>query len=201
MNTAKLLPLFAFTAITAAATFPAATFADTTAKTEEKTTTSQCPATLNHTLRQLDSEQTINLCEQYQDKMVLIVNTASHCGFTPQFTGLEKIYQEYKERGFVVLGMPSNDFAQDPGSEEDTAKVCNGDYKVTFPMFEKMHVTRLTASPLYKTLGELAGGEYPAWNFHKYLVYKGELVASFPSRVTPEDKQIVSMIEDFLPKQ
>ncbi len=201
MNKTRLLPLFIFTAVTSVvASIPALTFADTPAKTAEKAPKDQCPAILDYTLRQLDSEQTVNLCEQYRDKMVLIVNTASHCGFTPQFTGLEKIYQDYKARGFVVIGIPSNDFAQDPGSEKDTAKVCNGDYQVTFPMFEKMHVAKPSASPLYKTLGELAGGEYPAWNFHKYLVYKGDLVASFPSQVTPEDKKIVSMIDDFLPK-
>jgi glutathione peroxidase len=161
-------------------------------------TAADCPATLNFTLRQLDSEQTVNLCAAYRDKMVLVVNTASHCGFTPQFTGLEKIYQDYKERGFVVLGMPSNDFgAQDPGSEKEIAGVCEGKYDVSFPMFEKTHAAKMSASPLYKTLGELAG-EYPAWNFHKYMIYKGELIASFPSHVTPEDKKIVSMIEDLL---
>lgn len=170
----------------------------TSAANAQTNNPSDCPATLQHTLRVLDSTDSINLCEAYQDKVVLIVNTASHCGFTPQFTGLEKVYQQYKDQGFVVLGMPSNDFgSQDPGSEKDTSTICHGDYKVTFPMFEKTHAAKASASPLYKTLGELAG-EYPQWNFHKYLLNKGDLVASFPSHVTPEDKQIVSMIEDFV---
>lgn len=169
----------------------------TQANTDTGTETATCPAALDFTLRKLNNEQTVNLCEAYQDKMLLVVNTASHCGFTPQFTGLEKIYQDYKDRGFVVLGMPSNDFAQDPGSEEQIAGVCNGEYNVTFPMFEKTGVGERSASPLYKVLGEQAG-EYPVWNFHKYMIYKGELIGSFPSRVTPEDQRIISMIEDLL---
>ncbi|MEZ5535484.1 MAG: glutathione peroxidase [Thiolinea sp.] len=168
------------------------------ANADTEKTTQGCPATLDFTLRKLDSEQQVNLCETYQDKLVLVVNTASHCGFTPQFEGLEKIYQSYKDRGFVVLGMPSNDFgSQDPGNEKEISGVCHGKYDVTFPMFEKIHAAKMSASPLYKTLGELAG-EYPAWNFHKYMIYKGELIGSFPSQVTPEDKKIVSMIEDLL---
>lgn len=160
-----------------------------------------CPATLDFTLRKLNSDATVNLCDDYGDKMVLVVNTASHCGFTPQFNGLEKIYHQYKARGFAVLGMPSNDFGmQDPGSEQDTAHVCHGEYNITFPMFEKLHAAQASASPLYETLGKLAG-EYPAWNFHKYLLYKGELIASFPSHVAPEDKRIISMLEDFLRPQ
>ena len=174
--------------------------AQTSSANEAKLKAQDCPATLNFTLRQLNSETQVNLCEAYLDNMVLIVNTASHCGFTPQFTGLEKIYQQYKARGFVVLGMPSNDFgSQDPGNEQDIACVCHGEYKTTFPMFEKLHAAKLSASPLYETLGELAG-EYPAWNFHKYLIHKGDLIASFPSHVAPEDKRIVSMLEDFLPE-
>lgn len=185
----RLIPAVAATTVwlSVAATTQAATSSEST----------DCPATLNHTLRQLDSETKINLCETYKDKVVLIVNTASHCGFTPQFEGLEKIYQQYKDQGFVVLGMPSNDFGgQDPGSEKDIAGFCTGEYKVSFPMFEKTHAAKASASPLYQTLAELAG-EYPTWNFHKYLINKGDLVGSFPSHITPEDKQIVSMIEDF----
>lgn len=166
----------------------------------ETASAASCPVTLDFTLRQLDSDKQVNLCEAYRDKMVLIVNTASHCGFTPQFTGLEKIYQQYQARGFVVLGMPSNDFgSQEPGSDKEIVSVCNGEYNVTFPMFSKLHAAKASASPLYETLGELAG-EYPQWNFHKYLVFKGELIGSFASHVTPEDKQIVSMLEDFLPE-
>ncbi len=172
----------------------------TAAANDSSTDSQNCPATLDFTLRQLNSDEQINLCASYKDKTVLVVNTASHCGFTPQFTGLEKIYQQYKTRGFVVLGMPSNDFgSQDPSSEKEIANVCNGEYNTTFPMFEKLHAAKASASPLYETLGELAG-EYPAWNFHKYLIHRGDLIASFPSHVIPEDKRIISMLEDFLPE-
>ncbi len=174
--------------------------ANDSSPTAATTAAQNCPATLNFSLRKLNSDQTIDLCAAYKDKTVLVVNTASHCGFTPQFSGLENIYQQYKARGFVVLGMPSNDFgSQDPGSEKEIASVCHGQYKTSFPMFEKLHAAQASASPLYTTLGTLAG-EYPAWNFHKYLIHKGELIASFPSHVAPEDKRIVSMLEDFLPQ-
>ncbi|HPE60767.1 MAG TPA: glutathione peroxidase [Thiolinea sp.] len=158
-----------------------------------------CSPLLDFSLRELDGEHTVNLCEDFGDKLVLVVNTASHCGYTPQFKGLEQLYRQYQGRGFVVLGLPSNDFGgQDPDSESDIARFCNQKYDVTFPMFEKTHAAKGKASPFYQRLGE-AAREYPQWNFHKYLISRGELVASFASEVKPEDSQIVSMIEDFLP--
>lgn len=163
-------------------------------------TTADCPATLNFTLRTLGTDKEVNLCQEYRGKVVLIVNTASKCGFTPQFEGLEKLYKDYKDRGFMVLGFPSNDFAnQDPGSEQEIENFCRLTYGVQFPMFEKTHAAKENASPIYQTLGALAG-EYPAWNFHKYLLNtKGELIGSFTSFVKPQNEQLVKLIEANLP--
>lgn len=165
-------------------------------------TANGCPAALNFSLRALNSEEQINLCETYRDKVVLIVNTASKCGFTPQFEGLEKLYQNYKERGLVVLGFPSNDFGgQDPGSEQAVKEFCRLTYDVQFPMFEKTHAAKDEASPLYKMLGEMAG-EYPKWNFHKYLLNtQGELIGSFSSFVKPQDPELLKLIEANLPSK
>lgn len=157
---------------------------------------SDCPATLNFNFRQLSDARQVNLCEQYKGKVLLIVNTASRCGFTPQFEPLEALYKKYKDQGFAVLGFPSNDFGnQDPGTEKEIADFCSLTYGVKFPMFEKTHAMKSAASPFYKTLGEIAG-EYPQWNFHKYLLDKdGKLIASFASQVSPTDTRVTDMIE------
>jgi glutathione peroxidase len=163
-------------------------------------TDSGCPAALNFTLRELGNDKEVNLCKTYLGKVVVIVNTASKCGFTGQFEGLEKLYSDYKDKGLVVLGFPSNDFAgQDPGSEQEIKDFCQQTYGVKFPMFEKTHAAKASASPLYQTLGEMAG-EYPAWNFHKYVLNtKGELIGSFSSFVTPQSDKLVKLIEANLP--
>jgi glutathione peroxidase len=165
-----------------------------------------CPATLDFKLNKLASKKStkkdINLCETYKGKVVLIVNTASKCGFTDQFGDLEALYEKYKDKGLVVLGFPSNDFGgQDPESEQKIASFCRLTYGVKFPMFEKTHAAKKEASPLYKTLGHLAG-EFPRWNFHKYLLdTEGNLIASFHSKISPKDKQIIEMIEKHLPSK
>ncbi len=171
-----------------------------TAPVAGPTTDNGCPAALNFTLRELGSDKEINLCETYKGKVVIMVNTASKCGFTPQFEGLEKLYSDYKDRGLVVLGFPSNDFAQqDPGTEKEIKDFCEQTYSVKFPMFAKTQVTKDNASPIYKTVGEMAG-EYPAWNFHKYVLNtKGELIGSFSSFVTPQSDKLVKLIEANLP--
>jgi glutathione peroxidase len=173
--------------------------AETTANPKAKLSQSNCPAALSFSFRQLSNAKKVNLCEAYKSKVVLIVNTASRCGFTPQFAGLEKLYQDYKSKGLVVLGFPSNDFgSQELSSEKQIASFCQLTYGVTFPMFEKTHASKELASPLYKTLGELSG-EYPQWNFHKYLIGRdGKMVASLPSHVTPDSKALKDLISKSL---
>ena len=158
-----------------------------------------CPATLDFTKRTLNGEERVDLCKRYLGKVVLVVNTASKCGYTYQYEGLESLYRRYRDRGLVVLGFPSNDFGgQEPGSERQIQKFCRLTYGIQFPMFEKTHAARQKADPLYRTLGELAG-EYPRWNFHKYLLDRdGHLVKSFDTRVEPEGQEIVQAIESLL---
>ena len=172
-----------------------------TDKIEAPINANGCPATLDFKLRKLAEKDEINLCDSYKGKVVLIVNTASKCGFTDQFGELEKIYGKYKDKGFVVLGFPANDFAnQDPENEKNIAKFCRLTYGVKFPMFEKTHAAKKTASPLYQTLGNLSG-EFPRWNFHKYILdTNGNLVASFPSQVSPTDRQLLDIIKKHLPE-
>jgi glutathione peroxidase len=131
----------------------------------------------------------------YKGKVLLVVNTASECGFTPQYAGLEKLWEQYKDKGLMVLGFPSNDFgAQEPGSAEQIQAFCKKNYGVTFPMFEKVATKGAQQSPLYKILSAKDGG--PKWNFHKYLVGKeGQILAGFPSKVTPESKELRDAID------
>lgn len=132
---------------------------------------------------------------QYRGKVSLVVNVASQCGYTPQYSGLEKLHRELKGKGFNVLGFPSNDFGgQEPGTAQEIATFCRTNYDVTFPMFEKL-VTKRGAgqSPIYAFLG--ASGKLPAWNFSKYVIDKqGRIAAFFPSEVTPEDPALRSAI-------
>ncbi|MDH5228947.1 MAG: glutathione peroxidase [Gammaproteobacteria bacterium] len=158
-----------------------------------------CSQLLNIEVRALAGQEKINLCETYADKVVLIVNTASKCGFTPQYDGLEALYEKYKHRGLVILGFPSNDFGQqEPGSEKQIADFCRLTYGVKFPMFEKTQVRKHHADELYQRLGK-AAGEFPLWNFHKYLLNRrGELVKSFNSKITPQDVKLIEEIETLL---
>ena len=187
--TQLLLPLFIVFG------FQGQASAQTTASPQAKLSQTDCPAALSFSFRKLSNAKRISLCEAYKGKVVLIVNTASRCGFTPQFVALEKLYQDYKSKGFVVLGFPSNDFgSQELSSEKQIASFCQLTYGVKFPMFEKTHASQALASPFYKTLGELSG-EYPQWNFHKYLLNRqGEMVASLPSHVTPDSKTLKDLI-------
>ncbi len=150
---------------------------------------------LDHNVRQLASEQTVNLCETYMDKVVLVVNTASKCGNTPQYEGLETLYAGYKDRGLVVLGFPSNDFlGQEPGTEDDIQQFCRLTYGIRFPMFEKTVVRGDAASALYQQLTR-ATGEAPRWNFHKYLIDRDGNVSAFDPRTLPEDPKLIAKIE------
>jgi len=157
-----------------------------------------CPAILKQTFNRLQDEAPQNLC-QYAGKVVLVVNTASYCGFTNQYEGLEALYAKYGSKGLVVLGFPSNDFGkQEPGNSKEIADFCYNTYGVKFPMFAKSVVSGPTPNPLYVDLIKQTG-KTPAWNFHKYLIDRhGKVVESFPSKVTPDDKKLVGAVEKAL---
>ena len=157
-----------------------------------------CPALLQHTLPRLQDEKPQSLC-QYTGKVLLMVNTASYCGFTSQYEGLEALHAKYASRGLVVLGFPSNDFGQqEPGSNAQIAEFCSNTFGVKFPMFAKMTVTGAQAHPLYVSLAQ-ATGRKPMWNFHKYLVDRqGKPVASYSSLTGPTNSGLVAAIEKAL---
>ncbi len=154
---------------------------------------------LNQDFRRLAADESVNLCETYQGKVVLVVNTASKCGNTPQYEGLERLYQEYGEDGLVVLGFPSNDFmGQEPGTEEDIQAFCRSTYGVKFPMFEKVTVREANAHPFYQALAR-AAGTYPQWNFHKYLIGRdGKLITEFSPRTKPYDEGVIAALKSAL---
>ena len=158
---------------------------------------SACPAVLDHKFASLQGEP-VSLC-QFHGKVLLVVNTASECGYTPQYDGLEKLYRRYREKGFVVLGFPANDFGgQEPGSNKQIAQFCQLNYGVTFPMFAKTSVVGANANPLFRELAARTG-KPPRWNFHKYIIDQaGQPVASFESAVEPEDRRITAQIEKLL---
>jgi glutathione peroxidase len=153
-----------------------------------------CPAALAQTFPRLQDEKPQSLC-QYAGKVLLVVNTASYCGYTPQYQGLEALYDKYKGRGLVVLGFPSNDFEQEKGSNKEIADFCENTYGVKFPMFAASHVKGATANALFKELAKGTGQE-PTWNFFKYLVGRdGKVIAAYPSKVTPQDATLAAAIE------
>ena len=153
-----------------------------------------CPALLKHSFKRLQDEAPQDLC-QYAGKVVLVVNTASYCGYTKQYEGLEKIYSKYAGRGFVVLGFPSNDFNQESSNAKEIADLCFNTYGVKFPMFAKSSVKGAQANPLHASLAKITGQE-PKWNFNKYLIGRdGKVIEYFPSKVAPEDAQLTSKIE------
>jgi len=156
---------------------------------------SACPAVLQHQFPRLQDDVPQNLC-QYAGKVVLVVNTASYCGFTPQYEGLEAMYAKYQSKGLVILGFPSNDFGQqEPGSSKEIADLCFNTYGVKFPMFEKTVVSGKQANPLYQMLIK-ATGTTPKWNFYKYLIdRRGNVVSSYNSMVTPTSTSLTGAIE------
>jgi glutathione peroxidase len=161
------------------------------------TRAADCPAFLDHDFKRLRSSQTVNLCAEYAGRPLLIVNTASHCGFTPQFKGLEALYQKYKTRGLVVVGFPSDDFDQEAKDEAETADICYVNYGVTFTMLSPSPVTGRAANPVFHQLGRRSSE--PGWNFTKYLVSSdGELVQRFDSRVRPDAPELLQAIEQLL---
>ena len=160
--------------------------------------TPACPALLQHTLPRLQDDKPQPLC-QYAGKVLLVVNTASYCGFTPQYEGLEALHSKYAARGLVVLGFPSNDFGQqEPGNAQQIAELCFNTYGVKFPMFAKTVVKGPGAHPIYAALSKTTG-QAPGWNFHKYLVDRqGRPVASFSSDVAPNSAALAAAIDKAL---
>jgi glutathione peroxidase len=157
-----------------------------------------CSPLLSHTFLRLQDEVPQNLC-QYQGDVILVVNTASYCGFTGQYDDLEKIYSKYQKRGFVVLGFPSNDFGQqEPGTNKQIADFCKNTYDVKFPMFSKSNVSGKNPNPLFKALIEKTGTT-PKWNFYKYLIDRnGNVVEAYGSLSNPSGRTITSHIEKLL---
>lgn len=160
---------------------------------------SACPDSLDYHYRPLAEERVVHLCDVMHGKVVLVVNTASKCAYTPQYGGLEKLYERYRDAGLVVAGFPSNDFSgQEPGTEKQIQEFCHLTYAVEFPMFEKVRLKGDSADPFFRYLAEVSG-EQPRWNFHKYVIdRKGNVVASFPSQVRPDDERLVSLLEGLL---
>ena len=156
-----------------------------------------CSNLLDTDMRLLDSSETVNLCS-YEDQVLLVVNVASRCGYTYQYASLQKLYEEYKDDGFVVLGVPSRDFMQEYSSEEDVAEFCSTEYGVNFPMLATSKVRGPKASALYKKLIKQSGFS-PSWNFNKYLISRdGSVVSTYGSKVKPDSIELISKIEELL---
>ena len=156
---------------------------------------------LDQNFRRLASDEVVNFCDTYEGKVLLVVNTASKCGNTPQYDGLETLFENYKDKGFVVIGFPSNDFfGQEPGTEAEIQNFCRLTYGVQFPMFEKINVKKKNAHPFFHALAN-ESGTYPKWNFHKYLIGRdGKLISDFSPRTKPNNPKLVSSIENALQK-
>lgn len=191
-----LLSLGAAAALASIGATPARAQAQGAAPVSTQTPAS-CPAVLKHTFKRLQDEAPQDLC-QYAGKVVLVVNTASYCGFTKQYKGLEALYAKYAPRGLVVLGFPSNDFKQEDADAKKIADLCYNTYGVKFPMFATSVVSGEGANPLYAELIKATGNQ-PKWNFNKYLIDRnGKVIEYYPSKVTPEDPVLVGKIEQAL---
>ena len=157
-----------------------------------------CPTLLDRSVPRLQDERPQSLC-QYAGKVLLVVNTASQCGFTPQYRGLEALYERHRAQGLVVLGFPSNDFGgQEPGSATEIAAFCENQFAVQFPMFTKVAVKGDKVHPFYADLARRAG-QTPRWNFHKYLIGRdGKTVRSYPSQTEPDDAGLLRDVQVLL---
>ena len=184
---------YTFRSLVLSAVFLAALFGSTQLLAKE------CSPLLDFNVRTLNNNQQVNLCDEYQGKVILVVNTASKCAYTSQYDSLEKLYKQYQERGLVVLGFPSNDFAnQEPGTEKEIQDFCSVTYGVKFPMFSKTRVAYRNADPFYRKLAETSG-KFPQWNFHKYLIdIEGKLVTNYQSAIDPLDPRVIDVIESEL---
>ena len=156
-----------------------------------------CSDILDTEMRVLDSSESVNLCE-YQEQVILVVNVASRCGYTYQYSSLQDLYENYKDQGFVVLGVPSRDFLQEYSDESDVAEFCSTEYGVDFPMFATSKVRGKKASPLYKKMIAQSGVS-PSWNFNKYLISReGNVISTFGSNVKPDSPELINKIEELL---
>jgi len=156
-----------------------------------------CPDYLDHSMRKLHSKEEVNFCQAFGNKPMLIVNTASHCGYTSQFKGLEALYKEYREKGLVVLGFASDDFRQEARDEASAAEVCYVNYGVTFTMVAPSHVKGAEANPVFQALNSQS--QPPGWNFNKYLLdASGKVVQHFGSNTRPDSKVLKAAIESVL---
>ena len=156
-----------------------------------------CAGWLDHSVKKLHSKEQIDLCKVTANRPLLIVNTASHCGYTGQFSGLEKLHKRYRDQGLVLLGFPSNDFNQEADSAAETARICYINYGVTFLMADKVSVKGSDAHPIFKHIAEKQG--QPEWNFNKFLVDRnGSVVERFSSRVKPDSDKLIRSIEQVL---
>jgi glutathione peroxidase len=162
-----------------------------------RTMAAPCPAFLDHDFQKLHSNEHVNICKAYPGKPLLIVNTASHCGYTPQFKGLEALNEKYRNRGLVVIGFPSDDFNQEARDEAETAQVCFLNYGVTFTMLSPLPVKGAAANPVFRELARQT--KAPTWNFNKYLVKPDGTVAQYyDSEITPDSAQLNQAVEAVL---
>lgn len=161
-----------------------------------KVTLAECQEWLDVDIKKLHSNKTLSLCELTSDKPVLIINTASHCGFTGQFKGLQSLHERYSKMGLQLIGFPSNSFRQAASSEEKAASICYVNYGVTFPMTQTVKVTGDEAHPVFKYLASEAGS--PSWNFNKFLVARDGTVTRFDSTTSPNDPELLRAIDSVL---
>jgi len=171
---------------------------DATKSNSSEDTGKDCAPLLAHALRPLVDGVSQPLCEDFGNQVLLLVNTASKCGFTPQFEDLETLSRRYADRGFQVLGFPSDDFRQELDDEKEVARFCELNYGVTFPMFEKISVSGRDAHPLYRDLARDAG-QSPGWNFNKYLIdRRGQAIQHYGASVLPLGERLIADIEALL---
>jgi glutathione peroxidase len=189
---------WALTALACALTTAPAVRAQSAAAPAATAAAAACPALLHQSFPRLQDDKPQDLC-QYAGKVLLVVNTASYCGFTPQYEGLEALHAKYASKGLVVMGFPTNDFGQqEPGDSKQIADFCFNTYAVKFPMFSKSTVIGAQANPLFAALSKATGAP-PKWNFTKYLIDRnGQAVATWPSKVKPSDAVMVAAIEKAL---
>jgi glutathione peroxidase len=188
-----------FVSVLIALTLPALASLNTSAAESQASPavgTGGCASWLDHSMGKLHRQDSWDLCQLTANRPVLLVNTASFCGYTPQFEGLEALYQRYKDQGLVIIGFPSDDFFQEADQSAETAEVCYVNYGVTFPMTSEINVRGRDAHPIFEHLKQ---ADSPSWNFNKYLIGKdGAIIEHFGSNTEPLDDELLAAIETAL---